>query len=69
MSDERPRRRQNLESLLKFCVENTASEDPTTESSASVLDPEVLYSFVSFVPFNIIVYSVKKYKSLQKNFI
>ncbi len=42
MSDERPRRRQNLESLLKFCVENTASEDPTTESSASVLGPEVL---------------------------
>ena len=41
MSDERPRQRQNLERLLKFCVENTASEDPTTESSASVIDPEV----------------------------
>jgi hypothetical protein len=41
MSDQRPRQRQNLEGLLKFCVENTASEDPTTESSATELDPEV----------------------------
>mgnify|MGYP002804257510 FL=1 len=40
MSDKRPRQRQNLESLLKFCVENTASEDPTTESTASEIHPE-----------------------------
>jgi hypothetical protein len=38
MSDERPRQRHNLEGLLKFCVENTASEDPTTQSE---IDPEV----------------------------
>ena len=44
MSDERPRQRQNLERLLKFCVEHTASEDPTTESSASEIDPEVVYN-------------------------
>lgn len=42
MSDGRPRRaRQNLEGLLKFCVENTAIEDPTAQSSAVEIDPEV----------------------------
>ncbi|XP_046861007.1 hsp70-binding protein 1-like isoform X2 [Xenia sp. Carnegie-2017] len=39
MSEERPRQRQNLDRLLKFCVENTLAEDPGDRSSSSI-EPE-----------------------------
>ena len=43
MSGERRRQKKNLEGLLKFCVEGTAAEDTTTNSSQFVeMDDEVL---------------------------
>ena len=44
MSGERRRQKKNLEGLLKFCVEGTAAEDTTTNSSQFVeMDDEVYY--------------------------
>ena len=42
MSGERRRQKKNLEGLLKFCVEGTAAEDTTTNSSKfEEMDDEV----------------------------
>lgn len=50
MSGERRRQKKNLEGLLKFCVEGTAAEDTTTNSSQFVeMDDEVLrYMYILY---------------------